>query len=284
MKNALVISGGGCKGAFAVGAVEYLMEIGTTFDILIGTSTGALITSMVAANSFSLIKEIYRTVHTSDLLKKNCFVTLPWRKSYYRTNGLRRLIDLAMSPATYEEILSNKKTAVTCTVGLNSGATCYWAAHDMPNREAYVDCLLASCNQPGLMPPVKLHDGSYHVDGGVREIVPIQEAIEYGATHIYAINLATETIGTNTSTYSSIPEVLLRTLNIMFHETRSNDIAIVKEAIADDAGYNLTLIQPDAELSSNDLEFIPERMQAMMQTGYDKAKEVLSAEDQQQQQ
>ena len=44
MKRALVISGGGSKGAFAVGALKNLIrERNLTFDVVAGTSTGAAI-------------------------------------------------------------------------------------------------------------------------------------------------------------------------------------------------------------------------------------------------
>ncbi|MCK5797226.1 MAG: patatin-like phospholipase family protein, partial [Deltaproteobacteria bacterium] len=42
-RTALVVSGGGSKGAFAVGAIEVLRERGTDFDLICGTSTGSLI-------------------------------------------------------------------------------------------------------------------------------------------------------------------------------------------------------------------------------------------------
>ena len=42
--RALVISGGGSKGAFAGGVAQYLMqENGCEYDILIGSSTGSLL-------------------------------------------------------------------------------------------------------------------------------------------------------------------------------------------------------------------------------------------------
>jgi len=41
--RALVISGGGSKGAFAGGVAQYLMqEKGHTYDLLLGTSTGSV--------------------------------------------------------------------------------------------------------------------------------------------------------------------------------------------------------------------------------------------------
>ena len=49
MKKALVISGGGSKGAFAGGVAEYLLkEKKNTYDIFLGTSTGSLMVSRLS--------------------------------------------------------------------------------------------------------------------------------------------------------------------------------------------------------------------------------------------
>ena len=47
--RALVISGGGSKGAFAGGVAEYLIdEKNNTYDLFLGTSTGSLMVSHLA--------------------------------------------------------------------------------------------------------------------------------------------------------------------------------------------------------------------------------------------
>ena len=42
MKVGLVLSGGGAKGAYQVGALKALQELGTTIDVVAGASIGAL--------------------------------------------------------------------------------------------------------------------------------------------------------------------------------------------------------------------------------------------------
>ena len=54
MKKALVISGGGSKGAFAGGVTQYLMEEEKRqYDLFVGTSTGSLLVSHLAAQKDS---------------------------------------------------------------------------------------------------------------------------------------------------------------------------------------------------------------------------------------
>ena len=58
--RALVISGGGSKGAFAGGVAQYLIEDKKRqYDILIGTSTGSLLIPHLAMRKVSKIHEIY---------------------------------------------------------------------------------------------------------------------------------------------------------------------------------------------------------------------------------
>jgi NTE family protein len=59
MKRALVVSGGGSRGAFAVGAIRQLLTIfpGLDFDIYVGTSTGASIVPMAALHEFDALEK-----------------------------------------------------------------------------------------------------------------------------------------------------------------------------------------------------------------------------------
>ena len=55
--RALVISGGGSKGAFAGGIAQYLLEEeNQTYDLFLGTSTGSLLISHLALAKVEEIK------------------------------------------------------------------------------------------------------------------------------------------------------------------------------------------------------------------------------------
>ncbi|MDJ1421675.1 MAG: patatin-like phospholipase family protein [Candidatus Methanoperedens sp.] len=49
-----------------------------------------------------------------------------------------------------------------------------------------IDAALASSAIPSIFPPVKLHTENY-VDAGTREMLPVQAAVDLGATQVYAI-------------------------------------------------------------------------------------------------
>ena len=76
--RALVISGGGSKGAFAGGVAQYLMqELGYNYDLFLGTSTGSLLISHLALQKIQKIKEVYTSVD-QDSIFMICYFCVTW--------------------------------------------------------------------------------------------------------------------------------------------------------------------------------------------------------------
>ena len=53
-KTALVLSGGGARGAYETGVWQALTELGIKIDIITGTSVGAINAAMVAQDELEL--------------------------------------------------------------------------------------------------------------------------------------------------------------------------------------------------------------------------------------
>ena len=82
--RALVISGGGSKGAFAGGVAQFLMEgLHHEYDLFLGTSTGSLLISHLALQKIEKIKQVYTTVN-QDSIFSNCPFTI--QKKYGVSN------------------------------------------------------------------------------------------------------------------------------------------------------------------------------------------------------
>src|SRR5215203_2271242 len=105
MQRALVVSGGGCKGAFAVGVLKQLkldfpiLE----FDVFVGTSTGALLTPLVAMNEYELLEELYTTVKTEDIILKSNIGDRLSEHSIFDATPLWNLIGKFYTDARYDE-------------------------------------------------------------------------------------------------------------------------------------------------------------------------------------
>lgn len=65
----LVLEGGGTRGAYHIGAIQALMEQGITFDIVTGTSIGAINGAMVASGRFDVLKDLYMNIEPSQIIQ-----------------------------------------------------------------------------------------------------------------------------------------------------------------------------------------------------------------------
>lgn len=191
MTNALVVSGGGSRGAFAVGAIEVLREAGMTFDLVAGTSTGALIAPLVVTDDIPLLRSIYGTVRTDDIIRKRDALEILTKDAIYDSHPLWSLINSFVTEDCYREIVASDKELFLATVNLQTGELVQWNQHTggpdggAVSRRTLLRAIFASASIPVMMPPAKiLEDGDQFVDGGVREIAPLKVVIDHGATDI----------------------------------------------------------------------------------------------------
>ena len=63
-KTALVLGGGGARGAYEVGVWQALCELDVPVDIVTGTSVGALNAAVIAAGSFESVSALWRNLRT----------------------------------------------------------------------------------------------------------------------------------------------------------------------------------------------------------------------------
>jgi len=268
MKTALVIGGGGSKGAFAVGAIEALLDAGMSFDIIAGTSTGALIAPMLAAGDIEAMIAHYTTVKTRDIIRKN------WRglfwKSLYHTRPLEKRVRRWVNE-NFDIVMNSRVEVLICAVSLQSKKVMYFSQKDSPyalgwgDPDGIVRCVMGSTNQPLLMPPIDFM-GHQLIDGGVREIAPVHVVKEAGADRVIVIAHSTENPSGSSERYNNIFSIGGRTLDLMTDE-------IVKDDIQEES--SVIVIRPDEELPTNGLDFDPKTMQKMRRLGNEQACAVL---------
>src|SRR6185503_17038087 len=106
MKRALVISGGGCKGAYAVGVIKQLKQIfpNLSFDIFVGTSTGSLIAPLAAIDEIALLEEIYTTQSEGTIVRKLRIGDRLATDSIFDANPLWNLLNQQFTDARYDQL------------------------------------------------------------------------------------------------------------------------------------------------------------------------------------
>lgn len=241
-KTALVISGGGAKGAFAVGVIKHLyLKYRSTgwFKITGGSSTGALISPMAAliaapdpigSQAFEKLEYIYTHVTTKDILKKqNIFELLLRLDCLNESDPLSRLLHRELRPEWFAWLRSPE--APDCYVVYVNYQTGQKVAV-MPkdegmSREKFIQAMLASASVPVVM-EATIIDKDVCYDGGVRDLLPFSKAIDLGAEIIVPIFLSPENYGSTQNRFRRMDKILLRTLDILIDEATRNDVEMAE--------------------------------------------------------
>lgn len=201
-KKGLVLGGGGAKGCFEIGACQAFIECGIRFDVVTGTSIGALVGAMVAQDNLEpLIDFVYELAPEKVMegffdLPENIFSFIEDAgkiHSFINKTVVEKGTDITPLRNAYKEMFDYKKFmesniqygCMTFLVKNMEGVA--WKKEDM-SEELAQDIIFASAACFPAMPMITIN-GDEYIDGGYSDNVPVDLAIELGATDILAIRL-----------------------------------------------------------------------------------------------
>ena len=290
MKKALVISGGGSKGAFAGGVAQYLINNeNKEYDIFVGTSTGSLMVSHLALGKLEDLKKLYTNVNQKTIFSNNPFkiknidgekvisirhLNTLWnflngRKTFGESKNLRTLIKKNITKNMYHEIREKNKNVVVTVSNLTTNQIEYKTI-DECTYDDFCDWIWASCNYVPFMSLLEKNNCQY-ADGGFGSLVPIREAIIRGATEIDAIILETEITQFNRLPAKNPFSLLFDLFDFMLTNVERHNITIGKLA-AKSKGVKLNLYYTPTVLTTNSLIFDQVLMGKWWNSGYEYAK------------
>ena len=193
--NALVLSGGNIKGAYQAGIISTLLQAGYVPEIATGISVGALnagyLAGLVPLGSLPDWPAVGRKLETfwrehvtspESFVKKRGIASVLWNLVRKRWQGLvdtEPLVDVVRRELA---TVDPRRTAIRIRVGavnVLSGDLVYKDS----TEPRLVDYILASTAEPVAMPLQLVADQPYY-DGGLRDIAPLKQAIELGATRV----------------------------------------------------------------------------------------------------
>jgi len=289
--RALVISGGGSKGAFAGGVAQYLQEeLKFNYGLYIGTSTGSLLVSHLALNKVEKIKEVYTSVNQKSIfslcpfkVKKDKYGTeqininhfnvvknfFRGKKTFGESKNLLKLIKKAITKEEFEEIKMSAIDVVVTVSNLSLNQVEYKSINDFSYND-FCDWIWISCNYTPFMSLVK-KQGCEYADGGFGSMVPIEEAIKRGATTVDVIVLETEVMHYNRLPSKNVFSLISNLSAFMADRIEKQNIQIGKYA-AVHKDVIINLYYTPTVLTTNSLVFNKEKMHAWWQRGFDFAR------------
>ncbi|MFO7190480.1 MAG: patatin-like phospholipase family protein [Pseudomonadota bacterium] len=196
-RKALVLGGGGARGAYQLGMLEVLVEQ-HDFQIIRGVSAGAINAVVLAQaetgpgshdNLRAQLKQLEQLwLHDirgpQSVFRKRLFgklATLFWADSLYTIEPVHALM------RKYVSLERLRRSGRDFEVGAVSLVTGRYASYG-PDDPHFMDKLVASMSLPPVFPPVEVKDeADVLVDGGMRTITPLASAFEAGAEEIYVL-------------------------------------------------------------------------------------------------
>lgn len=278
MKRALVISGGGAKGAWGGGIAHGLVnKHGAEWDKLYGCSTGSLLVTLTALREMTRLKEAYTTVNSDDIFSVNPFTKsgkinvlnaicrIVKGKTSLGESG--KLLDKVFDFFTIDDFrkIQGSGKEIFCTVTNYSTGCVEYKSSEKLSYADYVEYTVASTSVPIAMDLVR-KDGGEYLDGGVMEHVPLQKAIDDGADVIDVIIMRPENYPAESWKAKNILQVFMRTVDLMEKEVSTSDVIIGKLLARKDVTLNF--YYTPRVLTDNSLVFDKEQMTGWWNEAY----------------
>ena len=282
----LVLSGGGAKGAFQVGAERVLREeFGFRWERIFGVSVGALNAALLAQQEYARLMDLWLNIREEDIYRK-----FPWpllairlavqhKLGFYDGSPLRKLIQKHATGRPF------RIPAHVGRVSLVSGE------YELVSSEApdFLDAAWHSATMPVIWEAI---GPLAHVDGGLRNVTPLGDALGFKPTEIIVIPCSSAGIDT-AKPPANILDVAKRSLtDITINEILRNDVdgfVRINDLVKQAHEANLTLKKPDgtpyvhcpitliepAKPMGDTLDFGKETIRLRMRHGEDMARAVI---------
>ena len=245
--RAVVLSGGGSKGSYQIGVWKALRKLKIKYDIVTGTSVGALNGALMVQNKFHKAYKLWKEINMSTLFgedvqnpKTKKELVKIYRTNFFKNGGmevveLQNLIDKNINKDTF---FKSKINYGLVTINL-SGKKALQLEKSKIKQEKLSDYLIASAScYPAFQ--AKDIDGKKYIDGGMFDNLPINLAVKLGADEIIAVDLCAPG---------------------------------VKQRVKDKKNLKITTIKPNNKLS-NFLNFNEEEAKINIKYGYNDAMKI----------
>ncbi|MBK6349863.1 MAG: patatin-like phospholipase family protein [Proteobacteria bacterium] len=226
--DALVLSGGGARGAYQVGVMKAIAEwmpedAPCPFEVLVGTSAGALNAAAIGARAHSLreavesLEEVWSNFRVEQVMQAGSLTMLRsglhWMvsllsagwiakppRSLFDTTPLHRLlarvVPLEQIPAQIAAGRLRALAVATTSYTTGQAVAFFDGTSDIQDwhrvrraghrRHIDLDVLMASAAIPFIFPASSI-DGNHYGDGAMRQLAPLSPAVHLGANRVLVI-------------------------------------------------------------------------------------------------
>lgn len=204
-KIGIALEGGGAKGAYQIGVLKAILDLGIEFDCVAGTSIGALNATAYVLEDYEKYSSYWSNMNFSfnsgnirpqnaKLFKLNEILNNleEFEKEYLNIAGINpeELINMFKDSIDEDVIRKSKIKLGISTYCLTDKKPLNIFIDDIPYGMLH-EYIFASCNLPVFTP--RTINGKYYLDGGIFNPLPIDMIAEQGYKTIITVRLRKDT-------------------------------------------------------------------------------------------
>ncbi len=271
-KTALVLEGGGMRGVFTCGVLDYLMDHKISFPYAIGVSAGACnglsyMSHQRGRGKFSNIDLLakYKYIGIRPLVKKRGLID--------QQLLFHRFPDRIL-PYNYKAYAENPNRFEMVTTDCITGRACYW--EEKHDEKRIIEIVKASSSLPYAC-PMSYVDGHPMLDGGIVDSIPLLRAYELGydkcvvvLTRNKGYRKSTKKVPVPSFIYKQYPRlrVALRNRNKIYNEQLELVERLEEEG-------KIIVIRPEKPIVVGRMETSVKKLTDLYNQGYECAKKVI---------
>ena len=261
----LVLEGGGMKGVYTAGVLDFFLDMGIEFSSVYGVSAGACTMSSYLSKQKGRGRDVM-----IDYLKDKRYMgiySLLTTGDIFGADMSYNLVPNYLNPFDYKTFNEYKGNAYAVITDIESGEPVYKKIEDMSKDIVYIR---ASSSLPLVSRNVKI-DGHLYLDGGISDAIPIKKSEADG--NVKNVVIMTKPVG-----FRRKPEKTQKLIKIRYHKypkvvelmenrhiTYNETMEYIEKQSKDG---NLFLIRPDEDLKIGRMEKDPDKLSALYLEGY----------------
>ena len=270
--TALVLEGGGMRGVFTCGVLDYLMDHKISFPYAIGVSAGACnglsyMSHQRGRGKYSIIDLLakYKYIGIRPLVKKRGLID--------QQLLFHRFPDRIL-PYNYKAYAENPARFEMVTTDCRTGRACYW--EEKHNEKRIIEIVKASSSLPYACPIIYV-DGRPMLDGGIVDSIPLLRAYEQGydkcvvvLTRNKGYRKSTKRVPVPSFIYKKYPRlrVALRNRNKLYNEQLELVERLEEEG-------KIIVIRPEKPIVVGRMETSVKKLTDLYNQGYECARKVM---------
>ncbi|KGJ48532.1 serine protease [Clostridium sp. NCR] len=270
-KIGLILEGGGMRGIYTAGVLDFFIEKNIEVDITIGVSAGSCHASSYLSKQY---KRAYNaTVDYINDKRYLSFSNLIKTGSIFGMDFMFNKIPNELNIYDYDTFAKSKSKFVVVTTNCETGSPEYFELKDLKKEIIYMQ---ASCSIPMFANIVEIDDFKL-VDGGVSDSIPIEYALNKG----YKKNIV---VLTRDITYKKNKQKFLSIVNRKYKKYPNLIKAIENRHLNYNKSLNLVnqlekdgdvlVIRPKKPVNVSQIEKNTKKLTSLYEEGYDDAKEL----------